>query len=562
MSNACSNLTSDQDDDCYFDETYPCGNIVDCSFSIDATEYCDIQNAVSGQIYVLLITNYSGVNTDITATGTGTATTDCSIVSPCDILTLSVTPGACDANNNYTLTGTLSYENNPGTGTLTVTVNNGSNTYTQTFNPPFTDNQIYNISIPNIPGDGASTTVTATFSGETSCTQSATYTAPLCVTTTCDILTLNAAPSACDANYNYTVDGTLSYVNNPGTGTLTVTVNNGSNTYTQTFNPPFTDNQVFNFSIPDVPGNGANTTVTAVFSDDASCTQTVSFVAPICQCAILSGTYAMSNCDIDSSFIFSGHLTFAASPSSGTLTVAITTASGIYTQTFDAPFSDNVPLSFSIPGIPADNAPASAAAIFSDNTDCFYNFGNFTTPECHCEIDADFLPSPQVVILPSSTTQMVNMTDNGLSYYWTFGDGTTSTLESPGHTYPADSSGAYLVTLIATAPEGCKDTISRYVTIQDQLIFYVPNAFTPDGDEFNQLFVPVFNVGFDPYAFNMTIYNRFGEILFESKNASEGWDGSYHDKVVPDGVYTWTIKYKLQADDSHHEVNGHVTIIR
>ncbi len=98
--------------------------------------------------------------------------------------------------------------------------------------------------------------------------------------------------------------------------------------------------------------------------------------------------------------------------------------------------------------------------------------------------------------------------------------------------------------------------------INEDLIFYVPNAFTPDNDEFNQGFVPVFSSGFDPYNFNMLIFDRWGEIIFESNNSAAGWDGTYMGKPVKEGVYTWKIEFKRAENDANQIAIGHVSLLR
>jgi gliding motility-associated-like protein len=77
-------------------------------------------------------------------------------------------------------------------------------------------------------------------------------------------------------------------------------------------------------------------------------------------------------------------------------------------------------------------------------------------------------------------------------------------------------------------------------------------------------FFPVFYSGFDPFNFEMLIFDRWGELIFETKNVNIGWDGSYGTlgRKVQDGVYTWKITYKKKEDDSRHVVVGHVTLIR
>ena len=110
-------------------------------------------------------------------------------------------------------------------------------------------------------------------------------------------------------------------------------------------------------------------------------------------------------------------------------------------------------------------------------------------------------------------------------------------------------------TVLVTVVEDCTD--------DDEVILYVPNTFTPDNDQFNQSFLVVFYSGFDPFAFELTIFNRWGELIWESHDVNIGWDGTYNNGMkVPDGVYTWKLKYKRLQNDSKETVFGHVTLIR
>ena len=95
-------------------------------------------------------------------------------------------------------------------------------------------------------------------------------------------------------------------------------------------------------------------------------------------------------------------------------------------------------------------------------------------------------------------------------------------------------------------------------------IFYVPNGFTPDGDEYNNVFFPIFYSGYDPYNFELLIFDRWGELIFESHNVLEGWDGSYGMKgrKAQDGTYIWKITFKNALNDKRRKVVGHVNLIR
>jgi gliding motility-associated-like protein len=169
--------------------------------------------------------------------------------------------------------------------------------------------------------------------------------------------------------------------------------------------------------------------------------------------------------------------------------------------------------------------------------------------------------NPNMTIL-NTTAQFGNQSSGASSYIWSFGDfSPASTEESPSHIYP-DEPGTYNVTLTAYSEAGCVDQISQIVIINDELIFYVPNAFTPDGDIFNEVFFPVFTSGFDPMTYTLLIFDRWGEIIFESNDTRYGWPGTYGGKIVQDGVYVWKIVFKRTEVDKREVYYGHVNVLR
>ncbi len=149
-------------------------------------------------------------------------------------------------------------------------------------------------------------------------------------------------------------------------------------------------------------------------------------------------------------------------------------------------------------------------------------------------------------------------------YEWSFGDGTGYSNEfEPRHIFPLTPNLTYEVRLVASNDIGCADTAYANITIDDVITFFIPNVFTPDGDDFNEEFKPVMTSGYDPYDYHLIIYNRWGEILFESFNASYGWNGTYRDgNLAPDGVYVWHIEFGDTISDEKHEYHGHVTIVK
>jgi gliding motility-associated-like protein len=177
---------------------------------------------------------------------------------------------------------------------------------------------------------------------------------------------------------------------------------------------------------------------------------------------------------------------------------------------------------------------------------------------------ASFSYAPQILDIGDTEVDFTNHSDFADTYQWDFGDTTPYVFQiNPTHTYP-EVPNSYLATLIASNNNGmCADTAQQLITIQDVLIFYVPNVFTPDHDEFNEGFIPIFTSGYDPFDYHLTIFNRWGEIVFESYDATKGWDGTYSDQgLVQDGVYVWQIEFKETMSDKRHTYRGHVTVLK
>lgn len=175
-------------------------------------------------------------------------------------------------------------------------------------------------------------------------------------------------------------------------------------------------------------------------------------------------------------------------------------------------------------------------------------------------LDMDGSASPAQVMIDDPTTTLT-AEPAGNDYTWYFEDGTQYSGEQVTYTFEQEP-GMHTVTLVGENAAGCIDSVHVRIEVKAPPLFYVPNSFTPDGDEHNNIFQPVFTYGFDPHNFDFFIFNRWGEIIFESHDASKGWDGTYHGKLVPQGTYSWTITFKAPDGDDRTEVKGHVTIIR
>lgn len=150
------------------------------------------------------------------------------------------------------------------------------------------------------------------------------------------------------------------------------------------------------------------------------------------------------------------------------------------------------------------------------------------------------------------------------SYEWTFGDGSGISNETnPEHTYPTAGGTEYTVLLVASNEIGCVDSLEKKVKMEGLTLYYIPNTFTPDGDNFNEQFLPVFTSGIDIYDFHMVIFNRWGEMVFETYDPSFGWNGAYGDTgLVQDGTYIWQVEFGVTSSDARETHQGHVTVIK
>jgi gliding motility-associated-like protein len=175
--------------------------------------------------------------------------------------------------------------------------------------------------------------------------------------------------------------------------------------------------------------------------------------------------------------------------------------------------------------------------------------------------DAIFSAGDNTEFFTDDVIQLENQSRNAVSYFWTFGNGTTSTEENPSVAY-ADS-GIYIITLNAYNQLGCLDTMSFPVVVFEPETFYVPNAFSPNGDGVNDDF-RVYGSGFP--GFHLLVFNRWGGLVFETTDPNDGWDGTFSGKPVDPGVYVYYINVEffsgIAPEDYSKFKKGSVTLIR
>jgi gliding motility-associated-like protein len=179
--------------------------------------------------------------------------------------------------------------------------------------------------------------------------------------------------------------------------------------------------------------------------------------------------------------------------------------------------------------------------------------------------DSRFIADPEIAGIVEPIIQFDNLSTLMDHCYWTFGDGDSSSAYDPLHRYNAI--GTYPVQLIVTSEHGCLDTSTFDVAIHDELTFYAPTVFSPDNDGINDIFC-VFGTGIDPARFHLYVFDRWGEVIWETTKFDSanpfpyGWNGSVKGgKKAKIGTYTWLCVFFDTTQNEHQEA-GAVNLIK
>ncbi len=177
---------------------------------------------------------------------------------------------------------------------------------------------------------------------------------------------------------------------------------------------------------------------------------------------------------------------------------------------------------------------------------------------------ADFTYSPTE---PTNLAPLVQFTDASTgepqSWLWNFNDGGTSGSINPSHSY--SEPGIYPVTLVVTGAEGCADSLTKTIIVRWDIKLFVPTAFSPNEDGINDVFRP--SVIGPVETYRMLIFDRWGNLLFESLNSLDGWTGeSSSGKQLDPGVYLYTIEVSplmiSNLSTPPKVVSGEINLIR
>jgi len=525
-------------------------------------------NVLAGQQYLVCLSNYSSQTTTVPLDFFGTASVSCTTVIPITVNNGTICPG-----DSITLTasGATTYIWSPGNQTTaSITVSPATTT-------------IYTVTGTNASGSGtADATVTVLSPNDPlcGCTVTASSTSPVCDGQSFD---LNASAIS-GATYNWSGPNSFSATGQSVTGISSFS----TGTYT------------FTLDVIDANGNTCSATTDVVINSlpvinagpDTTVCYNDSYVLNATGATSYNWTGGVQN-----------GMPFTV------LSSATYTVTG--TDQNNCQGTDQVDINMAIASEPSITPNETVGCIpfqvtFSNQTpdaqNCFWTFGNSQTANgcgdqimtydtegcfdvtlmvensfgcdtsvtfpsivCTETATASFYATPSIIGSSNQTVSFYNLSENATTYLWDFGDASSnSTLFEPTHDYPTGQGQGFLSTLIAYSSAGCSDTATFVINYEEQLIFYVPNAFTPDRDEFNQVFKPIFHSGFDKLSFHMQIFNRWGELVWESYDVNVGWDGSFEKNGVDSqqGTYTWIISFKPKNTVDKTKITGSVLLMR
>ncbi len=176
---------------------------------------------------------------------------------------------------------------------------------------------------------------------------------------------------------------------------------------------------------------------------------------------------------------------------------------------------------------------------------------------------ADFYYNPPVASLYDPKINFIDLSADGTSWLWDFGDpasfnSNSSNLQNPVHTF--SDSGSFLVQLIVYSDNSCSDTIEKPIRIYPEIIIFIPNAFTPNHDGRNETFRPIIT-GIDKEGYLFYIFDRWGKMEFNTSDPQEGWDGKNSGRECEMGVYVYMVAYRSMTGKEFKE-RGIVNLIR
>jgi gliding motility-associated-like protein len=180
------------------------------------------------------------------------------------------------------------------------------------------------------------------------------------------------------------------------------------------------------------------------------------------------------------------------------------------------------------------------------------------TVTAYAQPAADFTFTPENPVEnfdPVNFTPFKDQTITDFNWYFVNNDPNNSS-SSAAPDYLFKTAGTYPVTLIVRNQWGCADSVVKTITVAPDFVVYIPNAFTPNADGKNELFMPVMR---GVHEFTFYVFNRWGELLFKTSDIMSGWDGNYNGQLCQQDEYVWKLVLNSQGNSTEERQERRLT---
>jgi gliding motility-associated-like protein len=228
---------------------------------------------------------------------------------------------------------------------------------------------------------------------------------------------------------------------------------------------------------------------------------------------------------------------------------------------FTSTNTDTVVNSYNVPGI-----YDISLEVISPNG-CINDTTYFGFIEIYDYPEANFVSEPNPVSILTPQVQFYDSsTSDVVLFQWSFFDSTnfligTSNEQNPNYVFSDEIEQNYPVELYVENQYGCSDTVYGIQVILGEYSFYMPNSFTPNGDGLNDSFYPIADK-IDESGYQFQVFNRWGEVVFSTKDINDSWDGKFKGSDVMVDAYLWVINLKDIQTAESKEIRGYVLLSR
>lgn len=418
--------------------------------------------------------------------------------------TVAITGGGTPISISSTVTDVLCYGDS--TGGVQASVSGGYPAYTYNWDNGDTTNTLSNVAAGNYA---------LTVTDDIGCTDTASA-------------TVGGPAAAVSLATNTVTDVTCFGLSD---GAATVTVAGGVGSYVYTWNSggsnadSITGLQAGNYSVTVADANGCEDSLDFIINEPTELLLSITDVQPSCT-EIDNGSVTAD--------LMGGTLPFTYSWSNGDNTLSL-----------------------------ANVGPGTYMLVVTDSNGCTVTDSATVAAET---MDLSIALEPDTVIEPGTSATFTASSSNIINtILWSPGaylDDSTGTI-----VIATPEEGIYTYTAVATNANGCSATDSVHLTVLNEVHYYIPNAFTPNGDGRNDYFNIELTGNVEVVYF--WVYDRWGERVFQGENGGPGWDGTFKGKPLPPGVYVYHISIQTSQVYSIHSgrapvmrFNGSVTLIR